>query len=246
VSQSRLKSTVEINTHSMVHIQPRFQRPISQVLSARKKVDQIARHEIGHMIAARAHGFKTGICSMRVMFSGGANPISHHGTSEIILIEPLPSLSDLTDYLERRIQVLYAGALAESLQEDGKVDVEYAIEELKNGGATQDFKLASELQWIIRNIKHPVESTHEEARIQAAEIQTPLWASTIQFVEKHKDLIIGFANRLACSLTHFDQLVTLSEQEIETTPAMKDFMEQYAEKKRERESETARTGEVLP
>jgi hypothetical protein len=65
----------------------------------------VARHESGHLIVARSLGFPTGDIVLTTT----------EGGSEIDLYPSLPSLDDVKDFIEARIKVLYAGALAESL-----------------------------------------------------------------------------------------------------------------------------------
>jgi hypothetical protein len=201
---------------------------LSQVPSARGAAIRVAKHELGHLVAARACGFKTGECTVKLQFNGGM--VGHHGTSEIILIEPLTTPELLNKYLKRRIVVLFAGVLAESLKETNEVDDVYAVKELESGGATTDFKVVSELRWILRNLCHPVDASHEDARDQAAALQSELWQFTATFVQDHAPLICGLAARLACRITHFNEVATLTAQEIDAAPAMQAFMRAYSER----------------
>lgn len=201
---------------------------LSQVPSARRTAIRVAKHELGHLVAARACGFKTGECTVKLSLNGGM--VGHQGTSEIILIEPLATPDLLKKYLKRRIVVLFAGVLAESLKETNEVDDAYAVQELESGGATTDFKVVSELRWILRNLCHPIDASHEDARDQAAALQSELWQFTAKFVQDHAPLICGLATRLSCRISRFNEAATLTAQEIDAAPVMQAFMKSYSER----------------
>jgi hypothetical protein len=116
----------------------------------RKIILRTAQHEAGHYVASRVLGFGVGKLSLRFTdYQGG-----HSGGSEITLARPLRTLEDTTNYLEDRVIVLYAGAVAEALQDD---DIDGAIvsSSLQTGGGARDFKKIEELVNLIRNIKFP-------------------------------------------------------------------------------------------
>ena len=94
-----------------------------------KRIKLICNHEAGHYIVGRELSFKThGITIVVQPFQG------HSATA---VIEPwTPSIDDLQKlriYLERRIQVLFAGAIAEAMDENGKYDSDYALKEWRTG-----------------------------------------------------------------------------------------------------------------
>jgi hypothetical protein len=199
---------------------------VHQVPAAQEKVIFVARHEIGHLIVARALGFETGNCTITVSLGGGRDPIGHHGSSQISLVAELPIATRIRDYLERRIQVCFAGALAESLKDDGTVDVGYADNELLFGGATQDLKVVSELRCLLRNIVHPEILPPEAAAQQVQGLSDELWGRTIGLVKEYCDVIKGVAGNLANRVTHLDQPATITGKEIDVIPMMKQFMKE--------------------
>lgn len=78
---------------------------------------KVLKHELGHWLLARHLGFAVGDIEISVWKcdekKGGANQYVQDGSSRIIPEPILKSLDDLHDYLDKRIQVLYAGIAAQ-------------------------------------------------------------------------------------------------------------------------------------
>ena len=114
---------------------------------------------MGHYVVARLLGFRTSDVSLEII-----GPINgHRGEAAVILGEPMRTLEEVGCYLRRRIQVLYAGALAETLpprQSPTKgVNAEEAmtIIELPETAQTGHLPKLGSLFSMLRNIKHPDE-----------------------------------------------------------------------------------------
>ncbi len=103
-------------------------------------------HEAGHYVVAKLLGFKTG--SLKIEIKNN----SPKGGSALELVRGLSNVKDIVSYLENRVQVLFAGALAESLS-NGKIDEDLANIILENSSQF-DFAKARELIHLIRNIKY--------------------------------------------------------------------------------------------
>jgi hypothetical protein len=71
----------------------------------RRLVD-IFRHEAGHMMIARLFGLDTGKPTLAAAFA----------SAEVTLDPDLPNMGAAISYIERRIIILCAGAMAESLR----------------------------------------------------------------------------------------------------------------------------------
>ena len=65
----------------------------------------LMRHECGHLIVARALGFETGEIVLKLRHAGAG----------IDIFPSIPDITALCSFIERRIKVLFAGAMAESL-----------------------------------------------------------------------------------------------------------------------------------
>ena len=167
---------------------------------------QIARHECGHYIAARALGFETGALSVELLYPNG-----HRGGALITLPHPLRSIVEACSYLERRIQILYAGVLAESLK-DGKINEEKAREYVSTGGS-EDFAKVKELTHLLRNFRYCDEPVAEAQR-HLDEICERLWANTIRLILTEQDHIEGLARRLATGVTEFGMPSTITPEQL--------------------------------
>jgi len=79
---------------------------------------KVLRHELGHWLIARQLGFDVGDIEIEIIKidekKGGANQYTHSGSSKVFLEPTIKTFSDLHNYLDQRIQVLYAGVLAQT------------------------------------------------------------------------------------------------------------------------------------
>ena len=172
-------------------------------------------HEVGHYVIARALGFKTGSLKLKMLDLNGG----HIGGSIIEPVRALSGVDDILKFLEARVQVLYAGALAQSLS-NGKADDEVAVSILENGGGQMDFGKARELIHLIRNIKFPNAVNDGEIQLDLDEINNDLWDRAKVLVEKDHEVICGLGRRLASGLNETGKEFELSEAELETLPAI--------------------------
>lgn len=192
----------------------KFKHPIGP--HERDWIVPIAQHEVGHYIAARVLGFRTGPISLTVVDFNRA----HHATAEITLFCGLRDLQSIEDYLERRITVLYAGALAESLS-NGQVDNALAIESLTKGGAKSDFDKARELIQTLRNIRFPDATIEKEVQANLDALDNQLWNKAVEIVTAESTIIQGLGRRLAGDVKHTNEKVTLSHEELEELPVIR-------------------------
>ena len=105
----------------------------------------ILRHECGHLFIARAVGFPTD--GIELLPRAGAH---------IELQISLSSLDELCNYIERRVKVLFAGAIGQSIQ-GGVIrqDVAYNLLNSPHGGAGHDFAKIKELIRLLVGVKFP-------------------------------------------------------------------------------------------
>lgn len=181
----------------------------------------LAQHEMGHYVVGRVLGYRTGEVSIELVDWN-----HYRGGAAIFLAEGLRGGS-VRDYLERRVQVLYAGAQAQTLRRnlpDSKVDEEAAIEIIENPtqGAEQDHAKTRELINIIRNIRHPNTPlpNDDEVNQQLKVISNDLWGRTKDLVDAHANVIVGLAQNLSDRVKRTKQLVQISADELQDLPAV--------------------------
>src|SRR6516165_5870327 len=128
-------------------------------LSGRGAVSATILHECGHLLAARSLGFPT----------GGIHLSSTEAGASIDLLLSLKTIDQVLEFIERRVQVLYAGSLAESLVRK-KVQDDVA-NKLLMSTAANDFAKVRELLRMWIGLKHPevTESKFQEELTQANE-----------------------------------------------------------------------------
>ena len=159
---------------------------------------QIANHEMGHYVVARALGFETGDVTLKVTMG-----LTHHGGASITLTRSISSIDAMKEHLEARIMVLFVGAMAQTLpakhSPEKRVDKSKAAAILKGEfGAEQDYAKIRELRYLLRNISYPDTDPASSDSIIAelTEINDRLWLRTQKIVEELADTITGLAGVL--------------------------------------------------
>ena len=168
---------------------------------------QIAHHEMGHYVIARALGFATGGVTLTV-----AMDLRHQGGAAITLARSITSLEALKTHLEARMIVLLAGAMAQTLPAKSsagqRVDKSKATAILKGEqGAQQDYAKIRELQHLLRNILYPETAPAASERI-TAELKTltdRAWQQAQDIVEELSGTITELAAALVGGMVIVEQ-----------------------------------------
>jgi hypothetical protein len=168
---------------------------------------QIAHHEMGHYIVARALGFATGGVTLTVTMD-----LRHQGGASITLTRPIPSIEAMKEYLEARMMVLFAGAMGQTLSSKHlprrRVDKSEAAAILKGGlGAEQDYAKVRELRHLLRNIAYPGTDPASSDRVttELKEITDRVWLRTEKIVEALADTVSGLARALVDGMVIVEQ-----------------------------------------
>jgi hypothetical protein len=180
----------------------------------KKELVKIGQHEVAHYIVAKLLGFNVGAISLKVTHIHQG----HDAGSEITLYNGLKNLFDTQEYLKKRIIVLYAGVLGESLS-SGKINIEYAVAELHKGGKS-DYDKCRELLQILNNITYPEAKDDGESTQNLKKISDELWEKAAGMVEQEHEIIVGIGTRLAYGVEHVGHIFELSNDEINNLQAI--------------------------
>ena len=186
-----------------------FKMKISHIAGARETIQKVTQHEVGHYIAARIFGFKTGDLSLELTDLAGA----HNGGAVIELVRSLDNIEKIKNYIEERIIILYAGVLSENMN-NGTIDQEAANESLKTTGAN-DFAKVRELLNLLNSILYTDE---KDAQKELEKINDNLWGKALKLVEQESKLIEGVASKFASFIKETHTKYILSEKDLEKIP----------------------------
>ncbi|WP_347909448.1 peptidase M41 [Pseudomonas grandcourensis] len=175
--------------------------------AVRDRALQIAHHEMGHYVVARALGFETGGVTLTV-----TKDLRHQGGASITLVRPISSMEAMKEHLEARMMVLLAGAMAQTLPSKPsaakRVDKPKATAILKGEqGAEQDYAKIRELQHLLRNIAYPDTDPASGERI-AAELKSMtdrVWIRTQEIIEDQAGTIAKLALALVDGMALVEQ-----------------------------------------
>lgn len=174
-------------------------------------------HEAGHYIVGTILRFKQEDMAINII-----NAREHSAKTGILLGEGLDSLENVVEYCERRIKVLYAGAIAEAKYTNTLTNI--GIEQiLTTGGGKSDFDKIKELLRFLRGIKHPLTTAIEETDAQFLELANEMINATIEIVEENYDTILSLGRELANLVKTNGKEYTLKRKIIEDVPSYKEL-----------------------
>jgi len=168
---------------------------------------QIAHHEMGHYVVARALGFATGGVTLTVTMD-----LRHQGGASINLARSISSMETMKQYLEARMMVLLAGAMAQTLP--SKPSATKRVDKLKatailkgEQGAEQDYAKIRELQHLLRNIVYPDTDPASSERITAElkAMTDRVWGRTQKIIEDQAETIAELAAALVDGMALVEQ-----------------------------------------
>jgi hypothetical protein len=149
--------------------------------AARKALMDTLRHECGHLITAKVLGFVTGDIELK----------ANSACAGIDLPLSIESLDDVKQFLGKRVSVLYAGSIAQSLSPKGIANAQDTDKFLRST-ATDDFSKIRELVRLFVGIQNAGVTDNEFAKkLRAAEVRFSTQASKI--VEKYAEAIVDLA-----------------------------------------------------
>jgi len=162
---------------------------------------------MGHYVVARALGFATGGVTLTVTMD-----LRHQGGASINLARSISSMETMKQYLEARMMVLLAGAMAQTLP--SKPSATKRVDKLKatailkgEQGAEQDYAKIRELQHLLRNIVYPDTDPASSERITAElkAMTDRVWGRTQKIIEDQAETIAELAAALVDGMALVEQ-----------------------------------------
>lgn len=182
-----------------------------------EQVQSVAMHEAGHYVVARALGFRCEGLSVELGRRMGAT--THRGRSFIHVGEDVGDSVGIAAFIERRVQVLLAGVMAQSLEDSGLVDQGAALRRLEVESRI-DLARFEELTALLRNIHHGADQGVDFGARQTAELKDECWDRAVALVEQEQALIRGLAATLARRVKEIGVEYRLTEEDIHGMDAM--------------------------
>ncbi|MFD2907518.1 hypothetical protein ACFSX9_02100 [Flavobacterium ardleyense] len=182
------------------------------MISEKDKVraKKICIHEAGHLITSKLFGFKTNGISILIN-----QRIGHSGEATIILpVANITNNNELIGYLEKRIQILYAGVIAEFTDLNKNFDDSSALIDWKNGGGMVDYAKIRELTHVLRNIKYPKTSEENKQQLELDKLDKVNFANSVQIVFENIREIHRIGKLLSDKVLQYDITYNLTEGEL--------------------------------
>ncbi|MFH4559006.1 zinc metalloprotease [Vibrio diabolicus] len=181
-----------------------FEMPIND--ANRPFVVDLCKHELGHYYMAKESGF--GVHQLDVNFTSRDK---FHGKAHItIYMTPNTTVEML---VSNRIKVLMAGVLAESLDENNKINNARAIEKLSIN-ARSDKEKYEELLHLLRCIKFPHALTDELILKHNEDLCSELWNEVAIYIESIADKITSVANEISEKMKYASYDYSFSAKEL--------------------------------
>ncbi|WP_405128679.1 hypothetical protein [Pseudoalteromonas sp. PB2-1] len=135
--------------------------------------EHVVRHEIGHWYVAKVLGFDVG--EIRIYLKKMAQYESHEAHAHINIHPSLNKKEDISEYLVRRVSVLWAGVIFQSVSD------KRSVEKILETDCISDHSKLRELCYILRGIRFSTDTKIENELDQINAIYDETW-------EKAKDI----------------------------------------------------------
>jgi hypothetical protein len=181
-----------------------------------ERVARICQHEAGHYLTAKILGFRT--CGITIQLTDPV--VGHIADSTLVLASKLIDIDSIKDYLERRIQVLNSGAIAESIQ-GGAISNEVALASMESVGSMNDYARVRDLIQLLRSVRYPEASSDAEIQAGLKQIADDLWTRTHELVGGEMQRVVALAKFLATKIEAVGTVYGFNEDEISSIDVMK-------------------------
>lgn len=180
----------------------------------KKEIYLVCVHEIGHYVMAKECKFPTK--GVKLQFY---SPSGHDGSNTInIFNKGLDNIEKIKEFLVKRIKVLYAGVVAESMDIEGNYDPDYANNQWEKEGGRMDHANIRELVRLLRDLKHTETESEEQMNNELKTLDNDIINEVGNLIQSKIKLIHGIASSLHDKVKELNKMYELTEEELNAIP----------------------------
>ena len=136
----------------------------------------VVRHELGHWFVARSLGFDVGEIRIKIRHELRV-PLFHTASSHINLHPSLQTLEETSDFLMKRMSVLWAGIVFQSSLD------KRPVEDIRDTDAAIDYANIQELAFVVRGIRFPNDNVPSKELDQRQSIYDECWRTASAIID---------------------------------------------------------------
>jgi hypothetical protein len=135
-----------LSTAELVKSEPKRMSQTPKKMLIGPRAEAVSRHEAGHFIMGHLNQFRMSSYWIKAPYQG-----QERGDIRQILDEALGTFDAVQNYLRRRVQVLFAGAIAETMDAEGNT-TEQKVQECFQAVSATEHAILAELMHVSINI----------------------------------------------------------------------------------------------
>jgi hypothetical protein len=184
----------------------------------KQEIFRVCKHEAGHCIMSKELGFKTNGIAVKITTNG------HKASAGItILNQGIDNIEKTKEFLEKRIKVLYAGGIAESINGSGELDKEHFAQVWEEGGGHIDHANIRELVRLLRDLVYPNTTTDEEANKELKALDDRLINEAGEIVGERIQIIEGIAQQITERINELNIQYDFTEDDLNKIKSIRDL-----------------------
>lgn len=171
-----------------------------------KYKENVIRHEVGHWYVAKSLGFDVGKIS--IYFKKEAQYESHQAHAHMNIHPSLSSIEDIDDYLIRRVSILFAGAMFQSVSD------KRPVEKILDTNGVSDHSKLRELCHILRGIRFPNDIKAAYELEQMHKIRDEAWEKAKHIYNSNEVEIECLVERICSEVEEWNKNYVFSSDRI--------------------------------
>lgn len=184
----------------------------------KKEIFLVCKHEAGHCIMAKELGFKTNGIIVKITKNG------HKASAGItILNQGIDNIEKTKEFLEKRIKVLYAGGIAESLNSSGELNEQHFAKVWEEGGGHIDHANIRELVRLLRDLVYPNTTDDDQANKELKELDDRFINEAGKIVSERIQIIEGIAQQITERIKELNIQYDFTEEDLNKIKSIRDL-----------------------